>query len=69
MRRKDAPVNKVPHLLTLRQPSTIFSTTHTETAPGIWETEHRGHYLGGSVDIVFIFEEFGGEWLLTYDES
>ena len=68
MRRKGAPVNKAPHLLTLRQPSTIFSPP-TETAPGIWETEHRGHFLGGSVDIVFIYEEFGGEWLLTYDES
>ena len=32
MRRKDAPVNKVPHLLTLRQPSTIVSHQRAHTA-------------------------------------
>ena len=43
-------------------------TPPTETAPGKWETAHRGYFLGGSVDVVFIFEEFGGEWLLTLAE-
>ena len=43
-------------------------TPPTETAPCKWETAHRGYFLGGSVDVVFIFEEFGGEWLLTLAE-
>ena len=43
-------------------------TPPTETAPGKWETAHRGYFLGGSVDVVFIFEEFDGEWLLTLAE-
>ena len=43
-------------------------TPPTEIAPCKWETAHRGHFLGGSVDVVFIFEEFDGEWLLTLAE-
>ena len=43
-------------------------TPPTEIAPGKWETKQRGYFLGGSVDVVFIFEEFDGEWLLTHAE-
>ncbi len=40
----------------------------TEIAPGKWETRHTGHFPLGSVKMVFIWEEFDGEWLLTYAE-
>ena len=43
-------------------------TPPTEIAPGKWERAHRGYFLGGSVDVVFVFEEFDGEWLLTLAE-
>ena len=43
-------------------------TPPTETAPGKWETAHRGYFLGGSVDVVFVFEKFDGEWLPTHAE-
>lgn len=40
----------------------------TEIAPGKWEIRHTGHFPLGSVKMVFIWEEFEGEWLLTYAE-
>lgn len=44
-------------------------TPPTEVAPGKWETEHIGRFSGGSVHMVFIYEQFDGEWLLTYAED
>lgn len=44
-------------------------TPPTEVAPGKWETEHAGRFPGGSVHMVFIYEQFDGEWLLTYAED
>lgn len=41
----------------------------TEIAPGRWEIRHTGRFPLGSVKMVFIWEEVGGEWLLTYAES
>ena len=40
----------------------------TEIAPGKWETKHKASFPGGSVNIVFIYEQFDGEWLLTHLE-
>ena len=31
--------------------------------------QHIGRFPMGSVNMVFIYEEFEGEWLLTYAES
>ena len=41
----------------------------TEIAPGKWEIRHIGRFPLGSVDMVFIYETFEGDWLLTYAES
>ena len=41
----------------------------TEIAPGKWEIRHIGRFPLGSMDMVFIYEEFEGDWLLTYAES
>ena len=41
----------------------------TEIAPGKWETKHIGRFTMGSVNMVFIYEEFEGDWLLTYAED
>ena len=41
----------------------------TEIAPGTWEVRHTGRFPLGSVKMIFIWEEFEGEWLLTYAES
>lgn len=38
----------------------------TEIAPGKWETKHTARFTGGLVNMVFIYEESGGDWLLTY---
>lgn len=40
-----------------------------ELEPGKWETRHVGSFPLGSVNMVFIYEEFNGEWLLTYAED
>ena len=40
----------------------------TEIAPGKWETKHKASFLGGSVNLVFIYEQFDGEWLVTHLE-
>lgn len=41
----------------------------TETAPGEWEVKHTVRFSGGAVNMVFIYERFGEDWLLTYAES
>ena len=41
----------------------------TEIAPGKWEIRHTGRFTMGSVNMVFIYEEFEGDWLLTYAED
>ncbi len=41
----------------------------TEIEPGKWELKHHGSFSFGSVDMVFIYEEFDGNWLLTHAES
>ena len=40
----------------------------TEIEPGRWETRHTGSFPFGSVKMIFIWEQFDGEWLLTYAE-
>lgn len=40
----------------------------TEIAPGRWEIRHTGRFPLGSVKMIFIWEEFEGEWLLTHAE-
>ena len=41
----------------------------TEIELGKWEIKHTARFTGGSVNIVFIYENFGGQWLLTYAEA
>ena len=41
----------------------------TEIEPGKWEIRHTGNFGIGSVKMIFIWEEFDGEWLLTYAED
>ena len=41
----------------------------TEIAPGQWEVRHTGSFPFGSVKMIFIWQEFDGEWLLTYAEA
>ena len=41
----------------------------TEIEPGKWETRHTASFPLGSIYMVFIYEEFDGEWLLTYAED
>lgn len=41
----------------------------TEIAPGKWEVRHTGHFPLGTIAMIFIWEEFDGEWLLTYAED
>ena len=40
----------------------------TEIEPGRWEVRHTARFPGGSVKMVFIYEQFDGEWLFTYAE-
>ena len=40
----------------------------TEIAPGEWELRHTASFPGGLINMVFIYEEFDGEWLLTHAE-
>ena len=37
-----------------------------EVEPGKWETRHTARFDGGEVRMVFIYEQFGEDWLLTY---
>ena len=40
-----------------------------EIAPGKWEIRHTGRFSGGSVKMVFVYEKFGEDWLLTHAEN
>lgn len=59
------------------QPFKLFgaSITGEETEaptviePGKWRIRHLGKFTLGSVNMLFIYEEFDGEWLLTYAEA
>ncbi len=44
------------------------SSPPVELAPGRWETRHDARFSGGSLEMVFVFEQFDGEWLLTHAE-
>ncbi len=48
----------------------LFTSEETsapmEISPGKWETKHTARFPGGLVNMVFIYEEFDGEWLLTF---
>ncbi len=41
----------------------------TEIAPGQWEIKHTARFPGGLVYMVFVYEQFGEDWLLTYAKS
>ncbi len=41
----------------------------TEVEPGKWEVRHDASFPLGSLKMLFIYEEFDGEWLLTYAED
>ena len=38
----------------------------TEISPGRWQLKQTARFQGGLVNMVFIYEEFNGDWLLTY---
>ena len=38
----------------------------SEIEPGKWELKHTARFQGGLVNMVFIYEEFDGDWRLTY---
>ncbi len=38
----------------------------TEIEPGKWEVKHTARFQGGLVNMVFIYEEFDGDWRLTH---
>ena len=44
-------------------------STPTEIAPGKWEIRQTARFSFGSVNMIFIYEEFDGDWLLTYAEG
>lgn len=41
----------------------------TEIAPGKWEIRQTASFSVGSIKMVFIYEEFEGDWLLTYAQN
>ena len=45
------------------------TTAPTEIEPGKWEVWHKASFTLGSLTMLFIYEEFDGEWLLTYAED
>ena len=51
---------------------TVFEAEETspprEIEPGKWEVKHTARFGGSSVKMKFIYEQFDGEWLLTYAE-
>lgn len=51
---------------------TVFIAEETspprEIEPGKWELKHRARFNGSAVLMKFIYEQFDGEWLLTYAE-
>lgn len=38
----------------------------TEISPGKWQLKQTARFQGGLVNMVFVYEEFDGVWLLTY---
>ena len=38
----------------------------TEIEPGKWEVKHTAKFQGGLLNMVFLYEEFDGNWQLTY---
>ena len=38
----------------------------TEISPGRWQIKQTARFQGGLVNMVFIYEEFDGDWLLTH---
>ena len=51
---------------------TAFTAEETapprEIEPGRWQLRHTARFNGSSLDMTFIYEQFDGEWLLTYAE-
>lgn len=51
---------------------TVFIAEETsppqEIEPGKWQIKHKARFNGSAVDMKFIYEQFDGEWLLTYAE-
>ena len=41
----------------------------SEIAPGKWEIRQTVSFTQGSIDMLFVYEEFAGEWLLTYAQD
>ncbi len=41
----------------------------SEIAPGKWEIRQTVSFTQGSINMVFVYEEFAGEWLLTYAQD
>ena len=46
-----------------------FTAEETSPPTEIWEVKHTARFSGGAVSMVFIYEQFGEDWLLTYAES
>ena len=42
------------------------TSSPTEIEPGKWEVKHTARFQGGLVKMVFIYEDFDGDWRLTY---
>ena len=55
-----------------RNRGTVFEAEETspprEIEPGKWQLKHKVRYSGRSLDMTFVYEQFDGEWLLTYAE-
>ena len=51
---------------------TVFVAEETspprEIEPGKWQIKHKARFNGSAIDMKFIYEQFDGEWLLTYAE-
>ena len=51
---------------------TVFEAEETspprEIEPGKWQVKHRARFNGSSISMKFVYEQFDGEWLLTYAE-
>ena len=41
----------------------------TEIAPGKWEIRQTASFSVGSIKMIFIYEDFQGDWLLTYAQE
>ncbi|MCY3604111.1 MAG: hypothetical protein OXH12_13640 [Chloroflexi bacterium] len=66
--RQDLERNMAP----FKDRGTVFVAEETspprEIEPGKWEIKHTARFGGSSVKMKFIYEQFDGEWLLTYAE-